>query len=100
MPPKDTQPHELFVSADGGETYAPLGEVAECGLIVDDLIPKEVAELPFVKATLDGTLTLSCTFNIRSDPSLYMLLRTGKWPSNNWLRLHGYPMMRRRKNRK
>lgn len=28
--------------------------------------------------------------------SVKIFLLTGKWPSNNWLRLHGYPMRRRK----
>lgn len=99
MPPKETQPHSVFVSVDGGETYTTLGKVSEAHLFVDDLIPEEGAELPFVKpdeALMGGTLTLSCTFNMRSNPSLFMFLWTGKWPSNNWLKMHGYPMRRKR----
>lgn len=102
MPPKDTQPHSVTVSADGGETFSPLGKVADAHLFVDDLIPEDRTELPFGK--LEGELTLTCKFNIRDNPSAFMLLATGKWPSNNWLRMHGYPMVRRcgfhRRNRK
>ena len=100
MPPKELHPHDIFISADGGETYTPLGEVTECGMIVDDLIPEDGVKLPFVKpdeASLGEALTFSCTFNIRSNPSMFMLLWKGKWPSNNWLRMHGYPMRRKRK---
>lgn len=93
MPPKDMQPYEPFLSTDNGKTYKPLGKVLNENLIVDDLIPEEGTKLPFFKP--DEELVISCKFNIRSNPSLYIFLLTGKWPSNNWLRLHGYPMVRR-----
>lgn len=95
MPPKGLQTHELLFSADGGETYKPLGKVADVSLITDDLIPDNGTELPLAKPG-DG-FVISCKFNITSNPSLFMFLWTGKWPSNNWLRMHGYPMRRKRK---
>jgi hypothetical protein len=93
MPPKDMQQHEFFLSNDNGETYKPLGKAMNKNIIVDDLIPEEGTKLPFIKP--DEELVISCKFNIRSNPSLYIFLLTGKWPSNNWLRLHGYQMVRR-----
>lgn len=93
MPPKDMQQHEFFLSTDNGKTYKPLGKVLNENLIVDDLIPEEGTKLPFFKP--DEELVISCKFNIRSNPSLYIFLLTGKWPSNNWLKMHGYPMRKR-----
>lgn len=93
MPPKDTQPHNIFVSTDGGETYSLLGKMTETHLFVDDLIPEDNTKLPFIKPNDESVFT--CKFNIRDNPSMFMFLATGKWPSNNWLKMHGYPMRRR-----
>lgn len=100
MPPKDYDPSSrgpLFVSVDGGKTYEPVGKVEDAELILDDLVPEKGVELPFVKP--DEEISLSFKFDIRQNPSLFMLLWTGKWPSNNWLKMHGYPMRRRMKGR-
>ena len=96
MPPKDT-PHALFFSTDDGETYKPIGKVPECGLVVDDLVPDKEIELPFIEP--DEEFVVSCKFSLSENPSAFMFLATGKWPSNNWLRLHGFPMRRRRKRK-
>ena len=93
MPQKDIQPHELSFSTDNGKTYKPLGQALNENLIVDDLIPEEGTKLPFIKPDEEHVIT--CKFNIRSNPYLYIFLLTGKWPSNNWLKMHGYPMRRR-----
>lgn len=98
MPPKDMQPRELLFSADNGETYKPIGRLAEDSLIVDDLIPEGEVELPLCKP--NDEMVISCKFNIKSNPSLFMFLWTGKWPSNNWLKMHGHPMRRKRKHEK
>ena len=107
MPPKDTQEHELlfdaehvenahelFYSTDGGETMMPLGHISEA-LIIDDLIPEDQTHLPFVKP--DDAIMFSCKF--RMDNSAAIFLATGKWPSNNWLKMHGIPMRRAHGNR-
>ena len=93
MPPKDMQPHELFFSTDNGKTYKPLGKAMNENLIVDDLIPEEGTKLPLIKPDEESVISLK--FNIRSNPSLFIFLWKGEWPSNNWLRMHGYPMVRR-----
>ena len=97
MPPKDYDPLSkgtLFFSADGGETYKPFAKVNDAELILDDLVPEKVVELPFVKP--DEEISLSFKFDIRQEPSVFMLLWTGNWPSNNWLKMHGFPMRRRK----
>ena len=99
MPPKDHDPSgkgALFFSADG-KTYEPFGKVEDAELILDDLVPEKGVKLPFVKP--DEEISLSFKFDIRQNPSLFMLLWTGKWPSNNWLKMHGFPMRRRMKGR-
>lgn len=101
MPPKDYDPLSrgtLFFSSDGGETYAPVGKVQEEGLIIDDLVPEKGVELPFVRP--DEEMVISCKFDIRQNPSVFMLLWKGKWPSNNWLKMHGYPMRRKKGKRR
>lgn len=79
MPPKDHDPSgkgSLFFSADGGETYKPFGKVEDAELILDDLVPEKGVVLPFVKT--DEEISLSFKFDIRQNPSLFMLLWTGK----------------------
>ena len=100
MSTKDYDPlskGSLFFSSDGGETYEPVGKVEDAELILDDLVPEKGVELPFVKP--DEEISLSFKFDIRQNPSMFMFLWTGKWPSNNWLKMHGFPMRRRMKGR-
>ena len=102
MPPKDYDPlgqGTLFFSSDGGETYAHVGKVQEEGLIIDDLVPEDGEELPSpvsrsMKQRRETSFT--CEFNIRQNPSVFMFLWKGKLPSNNWLKMHGFPMRRRK----
>ena len=90
MPPKDIQPTgTLMISTDGGETMMPLGHISEA-LIVDDLIPEDQTHPSFTE--LKEGIMFSCKF--RMDNSASILLATGKWPSNNWLKMHGIPMER------
>ena len=97
MPPKNTNAGTLYLSSDGGETYKPFGEV-----IVDDLMPKPgmeaaLMELP-EKYEMAFTVRLSTRFSIFEPVGRALWL--GETPSNNWLRLHGYPMRRRRHDHK
>ena len=91
MPPKDTKPHTLMFSTDGGETMHPLGKISEA-IITDDIISDDQTVLPFVK--MDDEITFSCKFQMENSATIFLV--TGKWPSNNWLKMHGIPMRRRR----
>ena len=91
MPPKDITTHgPLMFSTDGGETMMPLGKISET-IITDDIIPDGQTVLPFVK--IDDSHTFSCKFEMNNSVAIF--LATGKWPSNNWLKMHGIPMRRR-----
>ena len=106
MPPKDYDPLSqgtLFFSSDGGETYAPVGKVQEEGLIIDDLVPEDGEELPssvFRSMKQCREMSFTCAFNIIQNPSVFMFLWKGKWPSNNWLKMHGFPMRRKKGKRR
>ena len=96
MPPKDITPHgSLMFSTDGGETMMPLGKISET-IITDDIIPDDQTVLPFVK--MDDEITFSCKFKMENSATIFLV--TGKWPSNNWLKMHGIPMRRRYRRRK
>ena len=91
MPPKDTKPHELFLSADNGKTYEPFGIMTDASLIDDGLVSERETELPIFT---DNEMVIPC--KVRLDISMMIFLVTGKYPSNNWLKMHGYPMRRKR----
>ena len=97
MPPKDMQTFEpLMFSTDGGKTLKPLGKLTETNVFTDDLVPDAKTDLPYIKT--DEEMSFSCKFSM--DRSAMIFLATGKWPSNNWLKMHGIPMRRRYGNRR
>lgn len=92
MPPKDTQPHELFVSADGGETYTPLGKVSDAELTEAYIEGEEGKEM----VVHDGLVPWGMIDFIADfiDRRTLLSIITGRKITNNWLKMHGYPMRR------
>ena len=92
MPPKDLLEDflpELCVQYPDGH-YEKIGKIKEVELTpdpYDDLSPE--AEL--IMKPSEMTIQFKWNPDIRTE----ILLITGKAPSNNWLRMHGYPMTRR-----
>lgn len=92
MPPKNTSTGTLYFS-DGG-TYEPFG-LATVNPVLNEV--PEIIEVPPVKTWNPSAEELEFSATIRDAVSVFRFLMTGKWPSNNWLRLHGYPMRRKRR---
>jgi hypothetical protein len=95
MPPKDIQPHELLFSADNGKTYQSMAHITDVPEMVAQ--PDNDVEVSSLEdMVIEGSFTLAWPGSI----SKKLLILTGKYPSNNWLKMHGYQMRRKRKIRK
>lgn len=92
MPPKDTPTGSLYFSA-GGE-LKPLAHITELPEISKTVVPpnNDIAGSIIEDMVIEGFFTLAWPVSI----SEKLLILTGKYPSNNWLKMHGYPMRRRR----
>lgn len=95
MPPKDTQLHNVFVSTDGGETYSPLGKVSDVELTGVYIEGEEGQEM----VAPDGLVPWGMIEFIADfiDRRTLLSIITGRKITNNWLKMHGYPMCRKRK---
>ena len=96
MPPKDTPTGNLYFSAGGDfEPLAHITELTEVPEIVAQ--PDNDVEVSSLEdMVIEGSFTLAWPGSI----SKKLLILTGKYPSNNWLKMHGYQMRRKRKIRK
>lgn len=91
MPPKDIQPQTLYFST-GGE-YKPLGRITEVSEMVvgDEDFEQEMLEFQYPE---EMTFTATTIANLN-----LMLLLLGRRESipNNWLKMHGFRMRRKRR---
>ena len=96
MPPKENQEYKMLIKTQDGKELPFNGT-----LIMDDLVPTDsdidlsrVMRLRDMKfGSFGNTLRFSCKFVM--DNKRIIFLTTGKWPSNNWMKMHGLPMSRR-----
>ena len=94
MPPKDIQPQTLYFSA-GGE-YKPLGQITEVPEIVvgDEDFEQEMLEFQYPEE-MTFTATTIVNRNV-----IRLLFGSKKDIPNNWLKMHGFRMRRKRGRRK
>lgn len=91
MPPKDIKPQTLFFSTDNGKTYKPLGKITEfpetaCETEDDERIQHfGDEEMTFTATTIVNRNVIRLLFGDKKDIP------------NNWLKMHGIPMRRKRK---
>lgn len=92
MPPKDMQPHELLFSADNGKTYQPMAHITD---VPEMVVPDGLSENEMLDFQFPQEMTI--TLNI-SHKSYWILAMFGdtKFIPNNWLKMHGFPMKRKR----
>ena len=96
MPPKDTQAHELFYSTDGGETMKPLGKVTEVPDLSGTCIHGEDGYEMMVVSPQDLEMTFTATGMLSKNLILFLFGDKHMIP-NNWLKMHGIPMRRKRR---
>lgn len=92
MPPKDTQPRQVYCIGSDGE-LRPLGHISEIEL------PEETSQephMPFSNKPIEFEMELDKPISRR----MMTFLLTGKWLSTNWLKMHGLPMERKGYRRK
>ena len=96
MPPKETNLPEMYVLQPDG-TKMRLGEIQNAEIISDD--DYDFSEKYIIQPTQ------TATFEVRWNPTidtihLIHLLIYGKLPTNNWRKMHGFPLRRKQKKRK
>ncbi len=88
MPPKETKLPEMYVMQPDG-TKIRLGEIQTAEIISDDDydFPEKYIIQPAQTAT----------FEVRWNPTIdtIHLLIYGKLPTNNWRKMHGFPLRRK-----
>lgn len=92
MPPKDFQPTGYVFRQVGDDEYVPIGRITDVPEMVvpDGLSEKEMLDFQFPQE-------MTITVNISHIP-YWLLAMFGDTKSipNNWLKMHGHPMRRRR----
>ena len=91
MPPKETHSCGQFYFR-GDDGYELIGRIEEAQLILDNPISEKAVELPNIIPNEEYTFTVK-TESLGYLKWAFLLL--GKWPTNNWLKMHGLPMVRR-----
>ena len=93
MPPKDFQPTGFVFRQVGDDEYVPIGRITD---VPEMVIPDGLSE----KEMLDFQFPQEMTITVNISHKLYWLLAMfgdTKSIPNNWLKMHGYPMRRRKK---
>lgn len=95
MPPKDMQnPGTLMFSTDGGEALKPLGKVTDIDMeLCGD---EEIADDYYYIPSNPEEITFSVKNRIHLNV-MRILIGCKDHVPNNWLKMHGYPMRRRKK---
>ena len=100
MPTKNSSIDTLYVmDSDGNCTeFKGLKSVT----VIDDVPDPFDYDYPDSFSGPEVNPTISVTFEVRWNPTvdgMYLLIH-GHFPSNNWKKMHGYPMKRKGKGRK
>ena len=91
MPPKEKHTYELFIEGEDGSEL--VGSIDDITSRLDGL-PECVMPPLNMETSKD-----SVTFSIKITHKLAVFLTTGRYPTNNWMKMHGLPMERRMKGR-
>lgn len=93
MPPKEN--HEpIYIEREDG--YEIVGKITD----IPNLCSEKSNTTPYMHAPFsDEPITFDAELKKPIGSRMMIFLLTGRWPSNNWLRMHGYPMRRRYKQR-
>lgn len=93
MPLKDLQGlPELFISQPDGKQIK-IGKIQETQILSDFDYSNDITEDPIVSFPMH-----SITFEVRWNPdvdTIYLLIY-GRIPSNNWRKMHGWPLRRKK----
>ena len=94
MPPKEN--HEaIYIEREDG--YEIVGKITD----IPNLCSEKSNATPYMHAPFSAEpITFDVELKKPIDSRMMIFLLTGRWPSNNWLRMHGYPMRRRYKKRR
>lgn len=94
MPPKEN--HEpIYIEREDG--YEIVGKITD----IPNLCSEISNTTPYMHAPFsDEPITFDAELKKPICGRMMIFLLTGRWPSNNWLRMHGYPMRRRYKQRR
>lgn len=90
MPPKEKHTYEFFIEGEDGPEL--VGSIDDITLRLFGL--PECVMPPLNMETSKDSLT----FSFKITPKLAVFLITGRYPTNNWMKMHGLPMERRRVN--
>ncbi len=95
MPPKDLHrsPELHMLQPDG--TWVKLGKIEKAQITSSEPCDP-YDDSPFISMR-EQTVTFNVTWNPSGD-MVYLLIH-GRLPSNNWRRMHGYPMKRKERQR-
>lgn len=93
MPPKDMQPHELLFSADNGKTYQPMAHITD---VPEMVVPDGPSEDEMLEFQFPQEMTFTVQTKL-SRNTIYLILGLKRLVPNNWLKMHGHPMRRRKK---
>ena len=94
MPPKDFQPTGFVFRQAGDDEYVPIGRITDVPEII--VLPEYVPEESYLSFKTGGEMSFT-TMVIRPSKNLILWLcgLTDEIP-NNWLKMHGFPMKRKR----
>lgn len=94
MPPKYPVKADgrLYFLGDDGQPK-PIGHITASELDFYDEATKPYMHEPFSNDPIEFEMELKRPIGSR----MMVFLLTGKWLSNNWLKMHGFPMERRRR---
>ena len=94
MPPKDFQPTGFMFRQVGDDEYVPIGRITDVPEIV--VLPEYVPEESYLSFKTGGEMSFT-SMVIRPSRNLILWLcgLTEEIP-NNWLKMHGFPMKRKR----
>jgi hypothetical protein len=89
MPPKEN--HEpIYIEREDG--YEIVGKITD----IPNLCSENSNSTPYMHAQFsDKPIRFVVELKKPIDSRMMIFLLTGRWLSNNWLRMHGYPMARR-----
>ena len=94
MPPKDTDQTKGMLFTEDGEQIGSFLGIPE----IQEIFIEHEDGMELLPTTTTNQLEFTCSYSaINLNMTLFRWMVLGIRPSNNWLRMHGYPMRRRHK---